>query len=356
MRPIQIVLASCLLFMPAAASAQPGSPVPPLPRDDHAPRAWFSRYQESRSGPEQSDEWSRTFKVGPNGSLDLSNIAGDVTISGAPGDEIRIDAVKRVRARDGERAKQLLSSLSIEATESGGRVEVTTMFPRTKDVNAEVDYTVRVPFTVTVSARTVAGDLDASKIKGEVRLESVSGSITTSGVTQLTRAKTVSGDVEISEATAGDVLSVGTVSGTLTARRLKAKSVEVQTVSGDLNLGDTICERAQVRSVSGNIEYAGPLVKNGRYEFGSHSGDIRIMVTGGTGFELSAGTFSGDLRSELKLAGTPAAEEPIADRHGPGKRELRGTYGDGSALLLVKTFSGSVTVAKGAEGKKPKDK
>jgi len=350
MRPIRIVAASCLLFLPAAASAQPGPPVPPLPHAERAPRAWFARYQDTRSGPEQTEEWTRKFKVGPNGSLDLSNIAGDVIISGAPGDEIQVDAVKRVRARDGERAKQLLSSLSIEATESGGRVEVTTMFPRTKDVNAEVDYTVRVPFTVTVSARTVAGDIDASKIKGEVRLESVSGSITTSGVTQLTRAKTVSGDVEITEATAGDVLSLGTVSGSLTARRLKAKSVEVQTVSGDLNLGDTICEREQVRSVSGDIEYAGQLVKNGRYEFGSHSGDIRIAVTGGTGFELSAGTFSGDLRSELKLATKEGAEEPISDHRGPGKRELRGTYGDGSALLLVKTFSGSVTVARGGDG------
>jgi DUF4097 and DUF4098 domain-containing protein YvlB len=354
MRPIRTILASCLLFMPAAASAQAGSPVPPLPAEGRTTRAWFARYQDERSGPEQTEEWSRRFKVGPNGSLDLSNISGDVIISGAQGDEVQVDAVKRVRARDAGEARRLLSSLTIEASESGGRVEVMTMFPRTRNVQAEVDYTVRVPWMLTVSARTVAGDIEASKVKGEVRLESVSGSITSAGLAQLTRAKSVSGDVEISDATAGDVLSLGTVSGNLVARRLKAKSIEVQTVSGDVNLTDTVCERAQIRSVSGEVAFGGPIVRNGRYEFGSHSGDIRIAVTSTTGFELSAGTFSGELRSEMALNKKEGGEEqwPVSDRRGAGKRELRGTFGDGSALLIVKTFSGSVTVAKGTDGKK----
>lgn len=354
MRPFRLILTSCLLMLPVAADAQPGPPIPPMPARTHAPGAWLARYQEARSGPEETEEWSRRFKVGPHGSLDLSNIAGDVTIAGAPGDEVEIEAIKRVRAKDPAEARRLLAALAIEANESGGRVEVTTSFPRTKNVHAEVDYTVRVPWTVAVSARTVAGDIDASKIKGEVRLESVSGDITTTGLTQLTRAKSVSGDIGITEATAGDILSLGTVSGSLVARRLKARSVELQTVSGDLTLIDTVCERAQVRSVSGNVEFGGPFAQNGRYEFGSHSGDIRVAVGGPVGFELSASTFSGDLRSELPLSNRQGGDEEVADRRGPGKHELRGTYGNGSALLVINTFSGSVTVSAKARTAKEK--
>ena len=39
----------------------------------------------------------------------------------------------------------------------------------------------------------------------------------------------------------------------------------------------------------------------------------------------------------------------------PKNHEVRGTFGDGSALLIVKTFSGDVTVGR-AEADKGKDK
>ena len=69
--------------------------------DEDGPRAgWFERYQESRQGPEQIDKVSQTFKVGADGALDLSHIAGDVRVTGGSGNEIKVEATKRVRHRD----------------------------------------------------------------------------------------------------------------------------------------------------------------------------------------------------------------------------------------------------------------
>ena len=158
---------------------------------------------------------------------------------------------------------------------------------------------------------------------------------------------------------AENTLTLGTISGDLEARRVKARAVELQTVSGDLALIDSVCERAQVRSVSGNVEFGGALVKGGRYEFNSHSGDVLVALTGKTGFEIAANTFSGTLRSDLPLTSRHEEAQPAGGRHPWGeKRELRGTFGDGSAMLLVKTFSGSVVVStKGAPAPAPeKDK
>ncbi len=53
--------------------------------------------------------------------------------------------------------------------------------------------------------------------------------------------------------------------------------------------------------MSGNIEFDAPLTKGGRYEFTSHSGNVRIVLSGNTGFELDADTFSGSVRSDVPV-------------------------------------------------------
>ena len=56
-----------------------------------------------------------------------------------------------------------------------------------------------------------------------------------------------------------------------------------------------------MKAVNGNIDYAGDLAKNGRYQFTSHSGDIRLVLSGATGFELQANSFSGTVRSDFAI-------------------------------------------------------
>jgi DUF4097 and DUF4098 domain-containing protein YvlB len=359
-----LVLTSFCAFFAAAPSAQ-GTPPPPLPAAAAAPHgAWFERYQEARGGPESSDRWSRTFKTGPSGSLDLSNISGDIVVTGGPGDEIRVEAVKKVHAREANDAKQQLEAVTIEATERAGRVEITTNYLRKQNTRVDVFYTVQVPASASVSLHSISGSLELTGVKGEARLETVSGNITTSNSVKLAKVKSVSGDVSVTEGGSADVLSLGTVSGNLSANRLKARTLEAQTISGDLTLVDTSCDRLQAKSVSGDMRFGGPLAKGGRYEFNTHSGDVRLSLAGSTGFELTANSFSGELRSDVPLSGRQGDAVPTGDDdddgHHPGMRasELRGTYGDGSALVVVQTFSGDLVVS-GPGGEKsgsPKDK
>jgi DUF4097 and DUF4098 domain-containing protein YvlB len=355
------VVTSFCAFVAATAAAQGVPPPVAAPPPSTGFRAAsFERYQEARSGPESSERWSRTFKIGASGSLELSNISGDVIVTGGPGDEIRVDAVKRARARGADDAKSQLDAVTIEVLERGGRVEINTAYPHKKNIHVDVDYTVQVPASAGVSVRSVSGGIKVTGVNGETRLETVSGNVTTSASGQLSRVKSVSGDVSVAEGAARDVLSLGTVSGNLMVRRLKARTLEVQTISGDLSLADTVCERVQAKSLSGDVHFGGPLAQGGRYEFNTHSGDVRLSLAGATGFDLSANSFSGDLRSELPLAGrgdaVPAHSERAPD--GPHHQELRGTFGDGSAVVVIKTFSGDllVTGAGGAAKDKVKGK
>jgi DUF4097 and DUF4098 domain-containing protein YvlB len=102
-------------------------------------------------------------------------------------------------------------------------------------------------------------------------------------------------------------------------------------------------DRVEAHSVSGNVDYSGALAKKGRYELTSHSGDVRLAVGGGTGFELEASSFSGSVRSDLPLSGGRGRDRD--DMPGRG-HALRGMYGDGSAVISVTTFSGSIVISK----------
>lgn len=340
---------SFVALVPTLASA--GQKPEPLPAGSSpAPGrlAWFARYQEARSGPESTETVTRTFKVGASGSLDITNLAGAIVVTGTPGDQIVVTAVKRVRGNAPD-ARAQMDAILIDASETSGRVEVRTVARRMKQLSTWVDYTVQVPYGTAVAARSLAGDVKVMKVKGDVQLESTNGTVEAIGTPRLVRVKTVSGDILLSDAAAGDALAASTVSGRLVAKMLKAKSLDFASISGDVVLVNTSCERAQVRSVNGALEFLGPLIKGGRYEFISHSGDVRLKLGGPAGFEIAAKTFSGDVRSEMDLTLDPV--NPNLPPGVPQHRDVRGTFGDGGALVLVKTFSGSVVVGRAAAEK-----
>jgi DUF4097 and DUF4098 domain-containing protein YvlB len=122
--------------------------------------------------------------------------------------------------------------------------------------------------------------------------------------------------------------------------------VDLQSVSGDMRMTDVESDRTFVRSVSGDIEFAGRLARTGRYEFQSHSGDVRVSPAGSAGFSIEASTFSGDLRSDypLTLQGNPPNNS--LNSRGRNGRTIRATFGDGGAVLTMQSFSGNITVAK----------
>jgi DUF4097 and DUF4098 domain-containing protein YvlB len=310
-------------------------------------RRWSDHYWEERQGPQQTERFSRTFKVGAAGVLDLSNISGTIVITGGAGEEMVIDAVKRVRAATSDEAKRQLASVTIDATERSGRVEVRTTYATDHIHGGSVDYTVTMPSGAAVFVRSVSGDVRVTTVKGEVRADSVSGNVVVSGAGPNLRAKSVSGDVTVDASGSNGDASLASVSGNVVARGLRARSVDANSVSGDLRLTDITCDRVNVRTMSGEVDYDGPLSKGGRYEMRSHSGNVRLVMAGATGFEVDASTFSGTFRSDFPVTLRSMGGESRGDRHGDRRGgSVQGTYGDGSAVLVLGSFSGNIVITK----------
>ena len=74
--------------------------------------------------PQQTERFSKTVPLAKGGSIMLTNIAGDIVVTGGSGDQVVIDAVKRGRTAED------LKSVEIQIVSTEGRVEINTKYPR----------------------------------------------------------------------------------------------------------------------------------------------------------------------------------------------------------------------------------
>jgi DUF4097 and DUF4098 domain-containing protein YvlB len=324
-----------------ADQVPPPPPVPPVP--PKAPRSprW------SRVDAADKEQVSRVFKVSDGATFVLSNLSGDISVTVASGNEIKVDATKYVHAgRDTSDAKQQLADTTIEFEEHGGRIEVRA-YPvsRTRHMRVSVDFSVSVPPATAVSLRSVSGDISIADVKGEVTVEAVSGDITASNLARPASIKTVSGDVALSNSWTDGRLGVNSVSGDVVMKMVKARTLEAGSVSGDVRWIDGGCERGTFSSVSGNIDVAAALAKGGRYAMKTHSGNVKLALDGKIGFALDASTFSGSVKADFPITLKGLGEEGEKG-WGPRHKNVTGVYGDGSAAIEVSSFSGNVVLVK----------
>ena len=305
----------------------------------------YQRRGRDDNREQQVERTTKTFRLGSAGSLSLGNIAGDITVTRASGPDTTVEIVKTAHGRDANDARDLLQIVTVDATERNGRAEVKTNYPgrdemrrnNRRNLNVSVDYTVTAPAGTHISIESISGSVKITDIKGDVSANTVSGDVRISGAARVASAKTVSGTVEIVDAQGDGTLDSSSVSGDVILRRVSARRIDAGTVSGNVRLEDVQCERVNASTTSAGIFFSGVLARNGRYQIHAFSGDVRLQLSGNTGFEVDAQTFSGQIRSD---------DFPVTSRGRISRHSLNGTYGDGSAVLNVSTFSGSIVVSK----------
>jgi DUF4097 and DUF4098 domain-containing protein YvlB len=343
----------CLALAVLVAGAVPApaqTVLRPVRAEFRASAAGVPLDDQNQNRETQTDRQTKTFKLGSDGELSLGNVAGDIRVTTVSGDQATLEIVKTARGRTADDAREALGMVNVTVAERGSRVEVKTVYPRSEDRNerhrnmdVSVAYTVSAPAGTRLTAASVSGSISIDGIKGDVSANSVSGSVRIANAGRVSSAKSVSGNVEVTDTQIDGAIELQSVSGDVVLRKVNARRIEAGSVSGRVIVQDVQAERIEGHSVSGNVEYSGNLAKSGRYELNSHSGDVRLTVGSGTGFELEASSFSGSVHSDLPLK---SSGDRDAD-DSPGRhRSVHGVFGDGSAVLSVTTFSGSITVSK----------
>jgi DUF4097 and DUF4098 domain-containing protein YvlB len=343
------------LALPVVAAAQVTPPAPPTPRTPRVPRVEPSEHGQ-RGKFEETDR--KTLTVGNVVELDISNMSGDITIGPGNGRNASIEYTRRAFGNTQEEARRQLEMLEVSLNVGGdGRGEIRSRHKvppgqRERNFHGSVDFRVTAPPQTRIHVKTMSGSIQSSRMKGDLAFETMSGDIRIDGGGRVSLAKTMSGDVEISGVTAEEPLVASSMSGSVTLRSLKARYLEINSVSGDIIMRDVACERADVQTISGNVEYAGSVTRGGRYELKSHSGDVRLVVAGGAGFDVDANSFSGKIRSDLPIKNEAEDEDDMVVSAGgrrvhiPKRAAFVGRYKDGSATIELTTFSGDIVITK----------
>jgi DUF4097 and DUF4098 domain-containing protein YvlB len=309
MRSTWLAAAALLAVLPTITSAQ------------------RNRDRDREREEERQDAQSRvdtTFAFDKSGVVDLRQVSGDVVVNAWDRGEARVRAyAERGRIRTGFSSSRL--SLDIESVR--GRI-------------GDSKFEVWVPAGVRVIARSTSGDVTVKGTKGPVDAHSTSGDVVVSDATDRIVIESVSGDVRASQLS-GDVRSES-VSGTIEIRDATGE-VRAETTSGDVSLLGVTSRNVFATTVSGEVEYDGAIDGNGRYEFHSHSGDIRLGIPEGANVQISVETFSGSLDSEF-----PITLQPGQRATGRPRRFEFSLGSGGNARITAESFSGDIVLTRRA--------
>ena len=279
---------AALLAGTAAHSGQAA----PAPASVPAPRS-------GAEAPQQDFHWRGRLASGEQ--IQINNVIGDIRAEPADGDEVVVTGVRHgrnpervrievVRRREGtvicavyppDGNGRWSRDDNDDDDDRGPRDACNPRGTNSRDGDASVDFTVRVPAGVKLAARTVSGDVQATRLRGPVD------------------ARSVSGNVRVS--TAGPV-QASSVSGSVTATlgRMGGQDLTFRSVSGDVTLEVPagIDAEFQARTLSGSIDSDFPLRLGGGDERGRYRvrvGQQAHATLGRGGPALHVTTVSGDV-------------------------------------------------------------
>ena len=262
----------------------------------------------------------------PSGTVEISNVAGTVRVSGWDRNEVE------VTGELGEGAERLEFVTGDKVT----RVKV--ILPGKSRNVEDTDLILRVPAASRLAVNTVSADIEVSGVAGAQRLQSVSADIRTQAEAEDVECKSVSGDVSIHGTGKKAMVTITTVSGDAAALKV-AGEINANTVSGNLTLGLGQTARSRVRSTSGDLTIASVLAQDGRFDVESISGDVRFELHGPVDAEFDVSSFNGEIRNCFGPKAVSTSE------YAPG-RELRFREGQGSGRVRLKTLNGDIDLCR----------
>ncbi len=273
-----------------------------------------------------AEEVSRSVDAAADGLVEVSNIAGSVTIGGWNRSAVEVTGTL------GRNVEELI------VERDGDKVRIKVKVPRNSGRSIDSDLHINVPKKSSIDVGTVSADIDVSEVAGTQSLHTVSGDITTEYVGGRMRAESVSGDVEVSGNNADGDVTATTVSGDVTLFRVSGE-VSAEAVSGDVTIDEGSFDRVELETVNGEIQFLANLRKNGRLSIDTVNGDLEIEFAGDVSADFDVDTFNGSIRNCF-------GPKPVrTSKYTPGL-ELEFTEGRGSGRVAISTLNGDINICK----------
>jgi len=286
----------------------------------------------SLAGAETSPNGQPIMKhvnVAPDATVEVSNVQGRVEV--ATWDKNEVELVAELESPKDE--------LEFEANERYVRISVERpngKYRHDDDDEDDATLTLRVPKGIRLIADTVSADIAVSGLRGEQKLESVSGEVQTQAFDAPVRATSVSGEVSVVGNGGKATVSTENVSGSTTVGGIRG-DYHGEVVSGEIRATVAAAQKIELNSVSGDIEIKAELTPTSRVNMESVSGTLTLKIKPPVNAEFDVESFSGDIDSCL------GAKARSTSKYTPGS-ELNYTQGNGGARVEMQTLSGEISI------------
>lgn len=299
------------------------------------------------SGPSITKDFNKELSVSGPIRLELSNVAGDVQISGSADGKVRVHgSVKSTGMHFGDVQKtinEIAANPPIEL--KMGTVRIGKENSRFRNVS--ISYTIEVPRDTEISSSVISGSQSVSGVVGPAKVETASGWIRLDKITRNVQVNALSGAIEVSNV--DDDVHANSASGTVKVLNAKG-DVRVVTLSGKISVtnpgGRVEASNAsgaisiiganndvKAHTTSGGVDVAGNPSSNGYWDIQNTSGNAEVSVPANSNFHLTAANTSGAITADIPLV----IEEQ-------GKHTLRAHVGDGGGRVEINSISGKIHI------------
>jgi DUF4097 and DUF4098 domain-containing protein YvlB len=203
------------------------------------------------SGAENQEEFLKVIPLSSQGTFNLKNINGKVSISTWKEANVEIKALKKTN-----KEAENLQKVKIEVTAAADSVSVDTVYPKLGNTGVSVDYDIRVPEGVNLGeVSTVNGNVGITGPFGRVSASTTNGGI---------QVESASGNLEL-ETTNGDVKAIN-VTGPIDAHTTNGSinaMLEAETVNGSITFDIPVTLQSLDKSrhhLRGQIGQGGPQI------------------------------------------------------------------------------------------------
>lgn len=273
----------------------------------------------------------RTFALAADGTIDISNVRGSVTITGGGQDGVKLSGSlgggSKLAIEGGPRRLEMrVESQSGSGWVGGG--------PK-----SDTDLVLSVPHGISVKLDVVSANSKVENIDGKsIEIDNVSGNVHVDGAAHSIEVDSVSGDVVLQVARAGTAerVHLQTVSGNIKANGADGR-LKLETVSGTVTFSSPSITELSAESVSGNIEGTVAPAKGARIRAETMSGTLRLHLPVNLAARIHAETFSGTLKTDYGKV--------IKAEYGPGS-SFDIDNSDSGTRIDAQSFSGNVELRK----------
>lgn len=246
----------------------------------------------------------------------IGNPYGHVTVEpGGP----QVEVLKVVYARGPSETEARGKTKAFRVTTKQDKKEGLTVEvagdPKNYDVG--VNLTVRVPPTVTITARSGAGSVRVGDMRGSVTAEGSKGDVVLGHVKGKVTASTSSGKIEVQAAEGG--LEARTSSGDLDLRDIKGDSVIARSMGGAIALRVISAGKVVATTMSGPVDLVIRQPFSGEAEVRSSSGDLLVSLPAASNCKVRTATGSGPIKCSLPLKEEKHEGTNVSGRLGAGK-------------------------------------